>query len=601
MKKTVSVGFLFLMILLLGKIAGVNKAVLAVSESENFFLPLFYVPQNIIYANVMAKDLPNILGFEDYKIRSGIYLDTINGLTDSRINETKDSRIIGLKERADEIIIKASLDDSFSDNNLLMPIPADFLPYVSQSPDSRLRDLILLKEKYDKWKVKDDPEKLFEKELYYSNKRVQEFVKFPGINNQTSDNLISQYRQEMESALNIANSLNNEKLFTDYINYVKWQKEIIINSIGLSKWKSVFENLEKETENFKANRSFDESRYVFEIPKKGEYEIFIKNINGLTNSEKNGGWVKLGERNFGEGEQELTLPFSGISENLVDENLEINNYLPNSIYRINFNYQSSEDLTLSIKENDSDKEIVRMMVYPTNGRTQQFEAFFKSSLEGMSVAIHFINNSDEEIDLEYTNLQVNRIYEPEVMLKNIKYPNFVRNQAPLISNIKYQTPKITFVKINPTKYRVKIEGAKDPYTLIFSESFHEGWKMYINGLKNDGLTDYELKNYGETVASYFGGDIKEGTHRNTFLEKATFETLGKKPISEDKHLLVNGYANSWYITPEDAGGKQDYELIIEFAPQRLFYIGLFISLLTLISCLGYIMFSTIKKLWKRNS
>jgi len=57
--------------------------------------------------------------------------------------------------------------------------------------------------------------------------------------------------------------------------------------------------------------------------------------------------------------------------------------------------------------------------------------------------------------------------------------------------------------------------------------------------------------------------------------------------------LVNGYANSWYITPEDAGGKQDYELIIEFAPQRLFYKGLFISGITLAGCLIYLLYNSI--------
>jgi len=160
-----------------------------------------------------------------------------------------------------------------------------------------------------------------------------------------------------------------------------------------------------------------------------------------------------------------------------------------------------------------------------------------------------------------------------------------------------QVPKITFVKINPTKYRVKVEGAKEPYTLVFSESFHEGWKLYINRNTVDTsryMTPSESI-YGDVVASYFNEDIKEGTHKNIFLDKNTFETWRKKPIPEEKHLLVNGYANSWYITPEDAGGKQDYELIIEFAPQKLFYIGLFISGITLVGCLIYLLYSSIVK------
>jgi len=101
------------------------------------------------------------------------------------------------------------------------------------------------------------------------------------------------------------------------------------------------------------------------------------------------------------------------------------------------------------------------------------------------------------------------------------------------------------------------------------------------------------------VASYFDGEIEEGVHKNIFLDRNTFETLGKKSLSEDKHLLVNGYANSWYITPEDVNGREDYELIIEFWPQRLFYIELGISLATLLSCLGYLGFSFVKNKIKK--
>ena len=153
---------------------------------------------------------------------------------------------------------------------------------------------------------------------------------------------------------------------------------------------------------------------------------------------------------------------------------------------------------------------------------------------------------------------------------------------------KLQVPNITFIKINPTKYRIKVEGAKEPYTLVFSESFHQGWKAYISKAQND---------YGKTVASYFDGQIKEGTHRNIFLDRNTFETLGKKPIPEEKHSLVNYYANSWYITPEDSGGSENYEIIIEFWPQRLFYMGLFISGSTLIGCLSILIYSYLKKKW----
>jgi len=182
------------------------------------------------------------------------------------------------------------------------------------------------------------------------------------------------------------------------------------------------------------------------------------------------------------------------------------------------------------------------------------------------------------------NLQAQRILQSNLILKSIKNKN---------SDFEAQVPMITFLKINPTKYRIKVEGAKEPYTLIFSESFHKGWKAYIN--QNQSSKTKNQNYYWEEIINYFDGDIKEITSKSIFLDRNIFETVGKKQISEERHFLVNGYANSWYITPGDVNGEQDYELIIEFWPQRLFYIGLGISGLTLIICLFYLF---IKK-WKK--
>ena len=193
-----------------------------------------------------------------------------------------------------------------------------------------------------------------------------------------------------------------------------------------------------------------------------------------------------------------------------------------------------------------------------------------------NIYIEIEADEKEKSIFEIERIKVERVWSPRVVLRTT-----VDNteKAPITQKV----PKITFRKINPTKYEVGVEGAKEPYTLIFLESFHEGWKAYVS----DQQTADSSQQYGDIVASYFDGEIKEGTHKNIFLDRDTFETWGKKPISEDRHYLVNSYANSWYITPEDSEGKENYRLIIEFWPQRLFYIGLGVSLITLIGCLSY--------------
>lgn len=142
-------------------------------------------------------------------------------------------------------------------------------------------------------------------------------------------------------------------------------------------------------------------------------------------------------------------------------------------------------------------------------------------------------------------------------------------------------PKIIFTKINPTKYYIKVLGAKDPFMLVFSDEFNRKWKLYL--AKND-----LLPNEGKT-ASYFNGDIIEGAHKNIFFNKRTFETWGEHPIADSSHYEVNGYANGWYIKSSDVDSRTDYTLILEMTSQRLLYVSLTISLIALGVCLGWLL------------
>lgn len=134
-------------------------------------------------------------------------------------------------------------------------------------------------------------------------------------------------------------------------------------------------------------------------------------------------------------------------------------------------------------------------------------------------------------------------------------------------------PTIGFKKINPTKYKVAVSNAKDSFFIIFSDKFHKDWKAFISNREPENLKVQE---------SYFGGSIQEYSHENIFLDNKTFETLGMKSVSEKQHISINGYANAWYITPANSGGKKDYEITIEMGQQSIFYYSLGISLITLV-------------------
>lgn len=573
---------IFLEKFLTGKYASAYKI------RDDYFLPHFYVPQNVIYSNGDMEILPEIISFKNYNIRSGIYLSKIKWSIPSKV---------------DEFLLRMELKNKITDEELGGGLKPEeiVLPYVNQSPGSLVYPLVLEKEKFEKWRPRKDPKILFEKNLLYASKRIAELINFNIKDSEQLNSLLENYKREMESALGKTKEVGKLKEYLE-AHRIKVDQSNLDERIK-DKVRSVFDDLENKIIELRPKQDFSKLVYKVEIPKAGEYEIYVNETDirnsildiGRTETGKdteneildtenkveiNGDLVKLEERNFEEGEQELVLPFNGISENLVDENLRIKDYSPNSIYRISFEYQAPRGGSFFVAEGKTG-ETAETQLSSTGDEFRNFEMFFKSSSEAQEGSVHLSISVAEE-----RNLEVRRVYQPEIML-SLKSGKTYENKI---------IPKITFVKINPTKYRVKVEGAVDPYTLIFSENFHQGWKLYINELTNSKIS--ELENYGEIVASYFDGEIMEGTHKNIFLDRNIFKTFWKKSISEERHLLVNGYANSWYITPEDSGGEQDYELIIEFAPQRLFYIGLFISGITLISCLIYLLYNS--RIGRRN-
>lgn len=218
-----------------------------------------------------------------------------------------------------------------------------------------------------------------------------------------------------------------------------------------------------------------------------------------------------------------------------------------------------------------------------------------------------------------------------------------------------EVPVLEFKKINPTKYRVRIHGASSQFPLVFSESFHDGWKIYpvkypmpdiksqslgtykiLDGNEDDQSTAAELAEYIDKgwVTDLGNGKSKEiehmrwesnqekpdytekytvdfisknfqGTVQNDNLSDGNFwETWFRQPLSDKvDHLMVNGYANSWIVDPDrmcgesavsarhepfclkNADGTYDFEIIVEFWPQRLYYLGGIISITTLVFCL----------------
>lgn len=137
-----------------------------------------------------------------------------------------------------------------------------------------------------------------------------------------------------------------------------------------------------------------------------------------------------------------------------------------------------------------------------------------------------------------------------------------------------QGAKITYQKINPTKYRVKIENVKKPFLLVFQNQYSEHWKLYSSS---------SLLNTNRKIDSYYNSNIVELSSENEVVDVNPFETNGLKPQFDNMHIQVNGYANAWFITPSK--GKKEYSFIVEMTSQKIFYYSFIVSVVFLIAFL----------------
>lgn len=99
-------------------------------------------------------------------------------------------------------------------------------------------------------------------------------------------------------------------------------------------------------------------------------------------------------------------------------------------------------------------------------------------------------------------------------------------------------PSISYEKINLTKYIVHLRNSTKPYLLFFSELYNDAWKASFKS--------------GEAV---------------------------------DNHFRANIYGNGWLISREG-----DFDIVIEFTPQRWMDLGEKVSLGSYVLMLGFVLF-----------
>jgi hypothetical protein len=161
---------------------------------------------------------------------------------------------------------------------------------------------------------------------------------------------------------------------------------------------------------------------------------------------------------------------------------------------------------------------------------------------------------------------------------NLFSATFLKKQNNILpdNQINGANASIISEKINPSQYRILINNSPAKIIFVFSQSYHEQWKLY-------------LKN-------------KDG--KNAF-----FDTWFMRPLSEQKvrHFMTNGYANSWELDTQkiceneknkcqqNKDGSWNLEIILDFWPQRITYLWIFFTPITIIISIGTIIYLSKKK------
>lgn len=353
--------------------------------------------------------------------------------------------------------------------------------------------------------------------------------------------------------------------------------------------------------------------YRVDIPETGEYEILIENpensisqaklylrdsniVKNTFNSED--AFINFGSSVFTKNQPaKLDLDLTYNSSSFLDNSGWKNDSIqgergisrkivglePNQKCHLSLKYKGSLDKLFFVVIEDSldfdnthiSTPVDSFISYPQKESLIQYASidvkdgvdrqFFSSDRAVGTGKIFIFDMSGKDVDpKDIADISIERAVSPKIILRKV-----TDSQASV-----GQTPEIKIKNVNPTKYRVLVSKATDPYSLVFSESFHKQWKVYLSPYS------YELAEKKWESSDY------------SFVNSIT-EIFNRKEIAKDAHYLANGYSNFWVIRPEDVGKADSYELIVEYQPQLLFYLGTASSLLVLVGlilvvCLRYI-------------
>lgn len=579
------------------------------NESQNFGeLTIYSVPEKAFEPRIYAAD-HNVKVEPEMAVEDLLMLKDVKG---GGLYTNKEKVIL---PNTNSIIINP-IQTNFYEKGRDFDIEAALarLLYVRFLPDNLFYPFIKLKEKIDRRFSTSDPQSKFIYDLTHLGKRVGEIYRL--IEKRSNQSYVDKTIESYTKDLSWITKEYPERFRDDPSNQDKtviqeeFSKQLIVlngaraKSLNLnnSKFEEATAILRKNMVNFgyltlhpilldSPNNKY--WVYRFNIEKDGKYNLYLDNnrigefykqpsdiklqIDGdiLDRSlifENN--LINLGEIFLTEGTHEIGIP-DPESINLAqggDKEIVLSSktqskiqfpvfpFDPFSAYLVSYDYwvrKGGEFHLTTSYDNDNiilpnDKHTYRkslvddryvhdfipdlVYVFPKSG-SSSFDIGFK---------VDSYNDCHKErtvFSLTCSNKEYKKLFdkETEVVIKNLSVKKVFNNNLHLIqtfSDKKIQVPGLKFTKINPSEYKIQISDAKEPYLLVFSELFHNGWKI----------------------------KMKDGTF-----------------IDDKSHLLVNAYANGWWI---DKLG--DYEMTLKFVPQNFMDVGEKVSTIAAIIVLIFV-------------
>jgi len=159
----------------------------------------------------------------------------------------------------------------------------------------------------------------------------------------------------------------------------------------------------------------------------------------------------------------------------------------------------------------------------------------------------------------------------------------VKSYRPIVD-----APKISYKKVSPIKYRVTFRNVSKPNDLYFLQSFNKNWKLFSSS--NQVIDCNNLKTSIQEAKSC-------DDNKMTLLQLEDWKYLWKPPLFESSHQVKLGYANGWFISPDEIkskvsnsdytvnnDGSLNFTLTIYYQPQIWYVLfGLLVVVLTVIS------------------